>query len=208
MSLRNKLDLQSFGDAFSLKNWWSEKYVLFVQCIHVLILIKLQILLYILLEKLKLHCNLHEKLAQDLFVPWELDSLGMKRFILQTLALAFCGIWLLTTASWSVSEQKSVPFFYLYRYTWKLSFLTKLGNRFKTCQLKWYQDAVFPFFFPPSWRISACGPLVRSHVSSILGECCVISQLPDPLAFSARTSLLLGAVLSWRPLLREIPWPS
>lgn len=112
--LRNKLDLQSFGDAFSLKNWWSEKYVLFVQCIHVLILIKRQILLYILLENLKLHCNLHEKLAQDLFVPWELDSLGMKLFILQTLALAFCGIWLLTTASWSVNEQRSIPCFFIF----------------------------------------------------------------------------------------------
>lgn len=57
MSLRNKLDLQSSGDAFSLKNWWSEKYVLFVWCIPVLVLIKLQILVYILLEKLKLHCK-------------------------------------------------------------------------------------------------------------------------------------------------------
>lgn len=51
---------------------------LFTVCIPVLILIKLQISLYILLENFKLHCNLHEKLAWDLFVPWEHDSLGMK----------------------------------------------------------------------------------------------------------------------------------
>lgn len=37
--------------------------VLFVYCIPVLILIKLQISLYILLENLKLHCNLLKKLA-------------------------------------------------------------------------------------------------------------------------------------------------
>lgn len=51
---------------------------LFVYFFSVLILIKLQISLYILLENLKLHCNLHKKLAEDLFVLWEHDSLRMK----------------------------------------------------------------------------------------------------------------------------------
>lgn len=64
---------------------------LFVYCVPILIIIKLQILLYILLENLRWHCNLHKKLAQDLFVPWKHDALGMKLFV-HPLALASCGV--------------------------------------------------------------------------------------------------------------------
>lgn len=65
---------------------------MFVYCVPILIIIKFQILLYILLENLKWHCNLHKKLAQGLFVPWKHDALGMKLLILHPLALASCGI--------------------------------------------------------------------------------------------------------------------
>lgn len=146
MSLRNKLDLQSFGDAFSLKNWWSEKYVLFVWCIPVLILIKLQILGYILVEKLKLHCNLRKKLAQDLFVCWELDSLGMKRFILCTLDLAsWFGIWLhlqLGVCQWA--EERLL---YLDGCTRKLRFLTQQwGMDLKHASISSIKMPFSPFF--------------------------------------------------------------
>lgn len=106
--LRNKLDLQSFGDAFSLRSSWSEKYCWFVYCIPVPILIKLQISLYILLEisSYTVIC-LRSWLRTPLCL--EHDSLGVK--------ISFFTPWpwrlrnpIPTTAGRAGSEQKSVPF--------------------------------------------------------------------------------------------------
>lgn len=175
--LRNKLDLQSFGDAFSLRSWWSEKYCLFVYCIPVPILIKLQVSLYILLEisSYTVIC-LRNWLRTSLSL--EHDSLGVK--------ISFFTPWpwrlrnpTPTTAGHgrAGSEQKSVPFLTFIVAQKPQLPLRAVGNGTKTCQLEWYKIQFSPSF--DNLGKLCTGPLIRSRVSSIPGSVGRIVQ-PHP----------------------------
>lgn len=118
--LRNKLDLHGFGDAFSLKNWWSEKYFLLFNVSLFWFLLNSRFHYTYSWKNLRCVGNLHDKLAQDFIVPWELDSLGMKLFLLHI-------TWNVTplqrVVSLSVSRVSAL--LGLYCCVWKLGSLTE-----------------------------------------------------------------------------------
>lgn len=206
--LRNKLDLQSFGDAFSLRSSWSEKYCWFVYCIPVPILIKLQISLYILLEisSYTVIC-LRSWLRTPLCL--EHDSLGVK--------ISFFTPWpwrlrnpIPTSEEsnsnyrwpgWQWAEECPLPDLIVAQKPQPP--LRAVGNGTKTCHPEWYKIQFSPLF--DNLGKLCTGPLIRSRVSSIPGSVGrIVQPQPSPLTSSARTSLLLGELLSWSPLPLEI----
>ena len=166
---------------------------LFVYCIPILIMIKLQISLSILLENLKWRCNLHKKLAQDL-CPLGARFFRKEAFHSSSPSLGI--LWNRTpAASRSVGEPEEHPLLDLYCCTWKRSFLTKWwGMELKHGSVSSSKTSFFLFFssfFFCHLEQSAHGRLIRSYVSSTLGSIgCMVQQQPSP--FCARTSLLLG----------------
>lgn len=130
----------------------------------------------------------------------------MKLFPLHTLALASYGIWLQLQPVGLSMSRRAPPSFSLSLHMKTQVPHPTVGNGFKTCQQEYYQGAIFPFFLP-SRGLCMWPPNQKPCFEYFLGISAIwwIEQLPQPLAFSARTSLLLSAVLPWRPLLQGIP---
>lgn len=108
---------------------------------------------------------------------------------------------------WVCPWAEERPLLSLYRCTWKLRFLTQQwGMDLKHANRSIIKVPFFPFFLP-SRGLCMWPPNQKPCFEYFLGISAIwwIEQLPQPLAFSARTSLLLSAVLPWRPLLQGIP---